>query len=235
MRPSKALLVTAALGALIVGAALFAQTPAPKLAVYSPPRLIHAEGAQYPDMTVARGNVILEAQLNRNGAVNEIRVVQDIPSLTGPAEAALREWRFSPAHLDDVPVNSEATVVFSFSPGQVPTGPGFTGAQPGNPAPANRRFEPAQVERSAEAAFPMTLVSGGTVVAEAHIDRQGKVEAIRDVQRVTGLTSEANQALKHWTFRPAAVDGKAVPDAVFIAFVFYRNAVYQPGVTRSPR
>jgi protein TonB len=83
---------------------------------YEPPKVVHSVQANYPVNSVAAGGaVVLEAELDETGALREMRVLRDVPSLTQPAKAALRQWKFEPARLDGKPVASRLPVVFSFN------------------------------------------------------------------------------------------------------------------------
>ncbi|HWQ02956.1 MAG TPA: energy transducer TonB [Candidatus Nitrosotenuis sp.] len=84
--------------------------------VYDPPRVISSMQADYPVNSIAAGGaVILEAQLDETGALKDIRVLQDVPSLTEPAKAALKKWKFEPARWNGKAVESKLPVVFSFN------------------------------------------------------------------------------------------------------------------------
>jgi TonB family protein len=83
---------------------------------FEPPKVISAEQANYPpDSIAAGGAVILEAEIDETGALRDIHVVRDVPSLTEPAKSALRKWKFAPAQLDGKPVAARLPVVFSFN------------------------------------------------------------------------------------------------------------------------
>jgi TonB family protein len=89
---------------------------AQKAPVYEPPSVISSVQADYPVNSIAAGGaVILEAQLDETGALKDIRVLQDVPSLTEPAKAALKKWKFAPARVDGKAAESKMPVVFSFN------------------------------------------------------------------------------------------------------------------------
>jgi protein TonB len=65
-----------------------------------------------------QGIVVVEAVIDRDGAVAEVRVVADTTRFGGCAEAALRAvraWRYRPAQLDGRPVAVRMTVTVTFS------------------------------------------------------------------------------------------------------------------------
>ena len=68
----------------------------------------------YPVNSVGEGVVILEVQVSPQGAVENIRVVQDVPSLTELARRAVQGWRFTPAKSAGNLANGTAIVAISF-------------------------------------------------------------------------------------------------------------------------
>ena len=67
-----------------------AQT-APK---YEPPKIISTADASYPINSIASGAVVLEVDLNGRGSIDSVKVLRDVPSLTAPAVAAVKKWKF---------------------------------------------------------------------------------------------------------------------------------------------
>jgi protein TonB len=72
----------------------------------------------YPELarrTRMQGTVILEAVINRDGLVEDIRVLKPLGyGLTESAIEAVRKWRFSPATLDGNPVAVYYTLTVNF-------------------------------------------------------------------------------------------------------------------------
>ena len=85
------------------------------------PVLIHRVLPEYPEAARRarlQGVVVVEAVIDRDGAVADVRVVADTTRFGGCAEAALRAvraWRYRPARLDDRPVAVRMTVTVTFS------------------------------------------------------------------------------------------------------------------------
>ena len=96
-----------------------AQTP-PK---YEPPTITSTAEAVYPINSIAFGTVILKVNLSKEGSIDSVDVLRDIPSLTGPAIAAVKKWKFGPAKLDSYGISSTIPVAFTFVPPN--TGPRF--------------------------------------------------------------------------------------------------------------
>jgi TonB family protein len=83
---------------------------------FDPPAVIRAAEAVYPLQSVVSGTVVLEAALDDQGTITNVRVVRGIPSLTESAERSIRQWKFRPAYLNGKPVASKMAVAFSFVP-----------------------------------------------------------------------------------------------------------------------
>jgi protein TonB len=82
------------------------------------PALIKRVEAIYPDLAMKaniQGTVILEAIVDENGGVQNVKVLRSIPFLDKAAMEAVKQWRYSPVLLNGVRVPFVLTVVMSFS------------------------------------------------------------------------------------------------------------------------
>lgn len=86
---------------------------------FQPPTVISTFQALYPINSVASGTVILEVQLDKSGSINSVEVLHGIPSLTGPAIAAAKKWKFGAAKLNGHGITSSIPVAFVFVPPNV--------------------------------------------------------------------------------------------------------------------
>lgn len=68
----------------------------------------------FPPMTMSSGSVLLEVQVDTEGAVADVGVIQSFPPFDEPAIAAVREWRFRPARVHGDVTSSVAYVVLGF-------------------------------------------------------------------------------------------------------------------------
>ena len=81
------------------------------------PALIDRVEPEYPPLAVraqVQGVVILEAVVDGQGHVEEVRVLRSIPLLDNAAIAAVRQWRYSPLLLNGQPERFVLTVTVSF-------------------------------------------------------------------------------------------------------------------------
>jgi protein TonB len=82
------------------------------------PALIERVEPEYPPLAVraqVQGVVILEAVVDRQGSVEDVRVLRSIPLLDRAAIDAVRRWRYSPLLLNGRPERFVLTVTLSFS------------------------------------------------------------------------------------------------------------------------
>ena len=63
----------------------------------------------------AQGVVILETVIGTTGAVEDVRVLRSVPLLNDAAITAVRQWRYTPTSLNDVPVPVVMTVTVNFT------------------------------------------------------------------------------------------------------------------------
>ena len=83
-----------------------------------PPALVHKVDPVYPPLAIAagvEGIVILEAIVDREGRVEQLKVLRSRGVLDRPAMEAVRQWRYSPVLLNGVPERFILTVVVSFN------------------------------------------------------------------------------------------------------------------------
>jgi len=82
------------------------------------PALIERVGPEYPPLALrarVQGVVILEAVVDRQGRVEDIRVLRSIPLLDKAAITAVQQWRYSPLLLNGMPERFVLTVSVNFS------------------------------------------------------------------------------------------------------------------------
>ena len=83
-----------------------------------PPQRIHDVAPRYPTIAQAsrvEGVVILEAVIEEDGSVRDVRVLRSKQLLDQAAIEAVRQWRFTPTMLNGQPVPVVMTVTVSFT------------------------------------------------------------------------------------------------------------------------
>jgi protein TonB len=87
----------------------------------SAPRLVHRVEPEYPPIAVSaliEGMVILEATVDKTGAVRDARVLRSHGVLDEAAVRAVEQWRYEPLLLNGAPTPFVLTVAVSFSLGR---------------------------------------------------------------------------------------------------------------------
>jgi protein TonB len=72
----------------------------------------------YPDIARSArvdGTVILEAVVDANGSVTQLRVVRSVPLLDRAALDAVRQWRYAPSLYGGRPVSVLLTITVRFT------------------------------------------------------------------------------------------------------------------------
>lgn len=188
---------------------------------FQPARASSASGIEYPVNTVAFGAVVLEVTLDESGAVQKIRPIREIASLTEPAVHSVKSWRFKSALMDGTPVTSLVTVAVMFNPPQNPPANPLPSSSAGASGRPTLQPTPPDVVSAMFATYPMTTaVKKATVVLQVELGDSGEVLDVKPVRDVAPFTLLAVDAVKKWQFSPAEMKGKPVASPIFVAFVF---------------
>jgi len=92
--------------------------PVPVGGLFQPPKKVSHVAPIYPRFALEahkEGLVILQAVIDENGAVREVKVLRSEPLLDQAAIDAVRQWRFTPTLLNGQPIPVMMTVTVGFS------------------------------------------------------------------------------------------------------------------------
>lgn len=92
--------------------------PIPVGGVVRPPTRVIYIQPSYPPLALAarkEGTVILQAVIDENGGVREVKVLRSIPLLDEAAVHAVSQWKFTPTLLNGMPVPVVMTVTVGFT------------------------------------------------------------------------------------------------------------------------
>ena len=81
---------------------------------FTPPQISLASFAKYPAASTAQGTVVLDVTIGRGGQPKQIRVINDVPSLTSQALSAIKTWKFNAAIYKSQPIASQIIIAFVF-------------------------------------------------------------------------------------------------------------------------
>lgn len=68
----------------------------------------------FPPSALSSGVVLLEARIDRTGAVADVTVIRSAPPFDDAAQRAARQWSFRPARLRGTPVSTVVYILFGF-------------------------------------------------------------------------------------------------------------------------
>jgi TonB family protein len=180
------------------------------------PTILKSALALYTDdarLSGIEGTVTIEAFIAEDGQIKNMRVLKGLGfGLDEVALTSVREWEFSPATRDGVPVSVVAQIDVHFSlrsANALRIGNGVT------PPTVASRVEPRYTQEARVARLQ------GTIVLQAVVKADGTIDVVRVVRGLAdGLTDSAVEALKQWKFRPGKKDGQDVDVALNVEINF---------------
>ena len=189
---------------------------------FVPANVSKAGNIPYPASSLDAGVVTLSVDLDETGQVTAVTILRDIPSVSGPAIAAVHSWTYAAATLDGKPVTSTLTINIVYDPG-------FLGADniplppPAQTQPISKKdptFFPPQLNTATFAPYPAKTKAQGAVVLNVTLDQNGNAAKVATVRDVPPLMASATGALKKWNFSAATYEGKPIQSHMVVAFVF---------------
>jgi TonB family protein len=90
------------------------QSTNPDASQFTPPQITLASFAKYPAASTAQGTVVLDVAIGRAGQPKQIRVINDVPTLTQQAISAIKTWKFNAATMKGQPISSQIIIAFVF-------------------------------------------------------------------------------------------------------------------------
>jgi len=207
---------------MLVTAAWVTRCEAKEPAHFVAANVSKAGNIPYPASSLDAGVVTLSVGLDETGQVTGVMILRDIPSVSGPAVAAVRSWTYAPATLDGKPVISTLTISIVYDPGflgadNIPLPPAAQTQPISTKDPA---FFPPQLNTASFAPYPAKAKAQGAVVLNVTLDANGNAAKIATLRDVPPLTTSATGALKKWNFSAATYEGKPIPSHMVVAFLF---------------
>jgi TonB family protein len=179
-----------------------------------PASTTHLQAAELPTLPLAAGEggeVRLEATVDRDGAVSDVKVLRDTPPFTPVLAEAVSKWRFEPG--PGAP--HHALVIGLFRPPDLAddlTAPGrdLTTGSADLPWPQSSVVPP----------YPVTATDDGVVVLEVSVSRTGGNEGVEVVSGGPPFADLARRSIARWSFRPARTDGQPIPARAWVVVGF---------------
>jgi TonB family protein len=197
---------------------------------FEPPQLAGGAVPGTPARDVGGGEVWLELQVSSTGAVDHVVTLRETPPYTEEMQRLVKGWGFRPAREGGMPVDGRVLVMAQFRP------PTLLGGAIGQP-PEDVASASAGVAGPVAApmpGYPAEAEGDGTVLLQATVGADGKVQAMRTIRGSGPFESMALDAVRGWTFRPATRDGVGVPGVVCVVMSFRSPAVGPTEVPGQP-
>jgi TonB family protein len=178
-----------------------------------PPRLIKQVDPVYPEIARnarAEGVVILEAQTDKYGRVEAIKVLRSIPLLDQAAIESVRQWVYEPAIIEGKARGIIFTVTVRFMLNDQP----FAAIRVFSSQKDSKEPTPKDLSVGLMFSIPYpkeAIEKGlqGNATLEAAIDGTGKVTSVRVIQGITPVLDKAAiDAVRNYTFKHLAESGK---------------------------
>jgi Trypsin-like peptidase domain len=172
--------------------------------------------ATHPSLALEGGEVVLDARVDPNGQLADIKTVAGPTAFVDKVLSAVHTWSFVPSPSQD---NAKETVgvVFQFAPPGVPP----------NQSPV-RHYEMPSDDASPRAALPVLTVepqlvakshSQPTLILAARINGAGELTSVKTVEDSDQLASTVVPILHQWRFAPAVCAGGKCDSTVIIVIV----------------
>ncbi|MEO5739185.1 MAG: energy transducer TonB [Vicinamibacterales bacterium] len=204
--------------ALSVGAVAYAQS-----IKFTPQRLLKAEVSVLPSpMVVGGGEVLIEATVDRTGALTRPIILRGTPPYTQLVLDAASRWRFEPARVVG-PDGIETTVEMPIAIGAVYRPPILMNAPTVGDPPKDWSRPSGDVAYPTSTAmpnYPPQARDGGVVLFEVALNEGGVVTETRGIASSGGFESASREALASWRFRGASYRARPVPSTAYVLFGF---------------
>ena len=213
---------------LIAGAGQLQEPAETARGAVKPAQLLNGAVPQLPVAMLAGGQVFVELVVDVNGRVAGVKILRASPPLAAIVTGAVASWRFEPSRAMIEAVTESVRI----SVGVPRMSRVFVGAvfrPPSTSSPTLGR-EPADGDAAdpetpvpiavTTPAFPYQAFRGGVVLIEAHVETDGTVSDVCVLESAPPFDAGAIEAAMKFRFRPAVVNGRAVPSFAYLLFGF---------------
>jgi hypothetical protein len=179
--------------------------------------------AAFPKQSLLGGEVLLDALVNSQGGLEDIRVVAGAQPFVAKVLSAVQTWSFRPAHENGAPIEERIGIVFQFAPPGTPQGS----------KPVHEYNEPRADQDSDRSALPVLTreleaaganMQGG-VIFRGEVDEQGKLKALKVLQDPDGVARSIESSVQQWQFAAAKRKGANASSLLIFVIMPRRGAV----------
>ncbi len=182
-----------------------------------PPKWIKKVDPVYPPEAKEagiEGSVTLEATTNKQGRVENVKVLKSVPELDQAAIDAVKQWVYEPMVIDGKPHGITFTVTCRFSLDDKNSGKGIEGGVVGTdeipPVRAVGDIKPPKLIKKVDPVYPAIAKEAkveGTVILEVTTDIYGMVVNTKVLRSIPLLDQAAIDAVKQWVYEPEIIGG----------------------------
>ena len=187
-----------------------------------PPEPLSLVAAAFPKQSLLGGEVLLDALVNRQGELEDVRVVEGAQPFVAKVLSAMQTWSFRPAYENGASIEERIGIVFQFAPAGAPQGS----------RPVHEYNEVRADEEANHGALPVLtreLEAPGAKVQESiifsgEVDEQGRLTALRGLQDPDGVARSIESSVQQWQFTTAKRKGVSASSLVILVIMPHRGA-----------
>ena len=185
---------------------------------FSPPVPVSLVTTSYPAQALFGGEVVLDALIDTDGRIAELRVVRGTAPFLQPVLDAVRTWTFSPAQAGGEVVQARMGIVVQFPQSFLPKLAAREHKY--DLGPEDSTSQAALPVSTVEPDYPTNTVAEDSVILYNRINKQGRVTSMQVLRDVEPFTATTVAALKEWQFAPGKEDGVNTDSAVLVVITF---------------
>lgn len=183
-----------------------------------------------PVMAISGGEVTLEVDVTRDGAVSGVKALRSTPPFTDAVSAAVRYWRFAPAEdallpeagrpIDSKtrrPMASKVLVLALYRPPAIYEG--TLGEPPKNVGTPSENVA-VPTSPATMPGYPPNALFNGVVLLELSVTAEGGVKGAKVLRSAPPFDQLALEATTSLGFRPPRVHGRSAEANVYVAVAF---------------
>jgi hypothetical protein len=174
--------------------------------------------------------VIIEATVEKNGALTHPVVLRTTAPYTNMVLDAIAHWRFAPAHAPDAEGHEQIVeskvVIAALYRGPITLNGPTIGSPPADVVSASTET-PYPVFTS-QPSYPPQARAAGVVQMEVALGEAGIIQTVRTTTGDPTLEGAARDAVAQWKFRSATLNGRAVPSTAYVIMGFPEPMVRAP-------
>ena len=177
---------------------------------------------RYPPQALYGSDVLLDARVETNGKLSDIRMVTGSAPFVEPVLDAVRTWTFVPARKDGRAVQARIGIVFQFPQSFLPD---VTPREHKHPEAAEGKGDHAALPTvTIEPEYPANTTADGSVIFYGLVDKQGEFKSKSILRDVGALTAPSVSAAEHWVFE-AGQQGETKTESAVVVVVTFRRPV----------